>query len=89
MGCVIKQFSLDLSRSNQNKRWVTIPTDVRSKIKNIAEKVKGVTIPAIMPCVVAKQSVHLLSVHGNNTKALVMNISRDMLFALGGGYVML
>ncbi len=56
--------------------------NVKSKIDEITDNIKGLTIRTIMSCVICKQSSHLLSVHGNNKKMLVTNIPRDNLFAL-------
>ena len=82
MDCVVKQLSLAFIRTNQNKGWIDIPKNIKSKIDEIADKIKGSTIRTIMPCVISKSSAHLLSVHGNNKKTLVTNIPRDKLFEL-------
>ncbi len=82
MDCVVKQFPLTEIKSNQNKGWVAILKSVRTKICNIANKIKGTTIRSFMPCIIAKTSGHLLSVHGDNKKMLVTSIPRDSMFAL-------
>ncbi len=74
MDCVVKQFPLKGIKSNQNKGWVTIPKSVRTKICNIANKIKDTSIRSFMPCIIAKTSAHLLSVHGDNKKTLVTSI---------------
>ncbi len=80
MDCVVKQLSLEFIRTNQNKGWVDIPKNVKSKIDEIADKIKGLTIHTIMPCVIGKQCSHLLSLHGNNKKTLVASIPKYKLF---------
>ncbi len=78
-------FDNSLSRISSHikkKGWVSIPKEVKSKICEIADKIKGVTIQLIMPCVINKKSSHLLSVHGDNTKRLVANIPCNILFEL-------
>ncbi len=82
MDCVVKQLPLKSMETKQNNGWFDIPNTVRSKINEIADKIKGSTILTIMPCVISKPSAHLLSVHGNNKKTLVTNIPRDKLFEL-------
>ena len=82
MDCVVKQLPLGLIETKQNKGWIDIPNSVRSKINEIADKIKGSTIRTIMPCIIGKPSAHLLSVHGNNKKSLVTNIPKDKLFEL-------
>ncbi len=65
---VIKQFPIKEIKSNQNKGWVVIPKEVKSCICQIADKIKGVTIRSIIPCIVDNPNAHLLSVHGDNKK---------------------
>ena len=79
---VVRQFPLKEIKSHQNKGWVRIPKDIKSKINEIADKIRGVTIRTIMPYVTNKKSAHLLSVQGDNRKHLVTNIPRKTLFAL-------
>ncbi len=63
MDCVVKQLSLTFIRTNQNKGWVDISKNFKSKIDEIADKIKGSKIRTIMSCVIGKQSSHSLSVH--------------------------
>ncbi len=63
-----RQFPLKEIKSHQNKGWVRIPKDIKSKFSYIADKIRGVTIQTIMPCVTNKKSAHLLSIQGDNTK---------------------
>ncbi len=79
---IVQQFPLKEIKSHQNKGWVRIPKDIKSKISEIADKIRGVTIQTIMPCVTNKKSAHLLCVDGYNTKSLVRNIPCNTLFAL-------
>ncbi len=79
---VVKQFPIKEIKSNQNKGWVVIPKEIKSCICQIADKIKGVTIRSIMPCIVNNPNAHLLSVHGDNKKKLVTNMPQDELFAL-------
>ena len=82
MDCVVKQLPLGLIETKQNNGWIDIPQSIRTKINEIADRIKGSTIRTIMPCVISKSIAHLLSVHGNNKKTLVTNIPRDKLFEL-------
>ncbi len=79
---VIKQFPINEIKSNQNIGRVIFPKEVKSCICQIADKIKGVTIHSIMPCIVDNPNAHLLSVHGEKKKILVINILQDSLFAL-------
>ncbi len=79
---IVWQFPLKDIKSHQNKGWDSIPKEVKSKICEIANKIKGVTIWSIMPCVIKNKSSHLLSVHGENIKRLVKKIPRNVLFKL-------
>ncbi len=79
---VVRQFPLKEIKALRNKGWVRIPKDIKLKINEIADKIRGVTIRTIMPCVTNKKSAHLLSVQGDNRKHLVTNIPRNTLFAL-------
>ncbi len=79
---VINQFPIKEIKSIQNKGWVVIPKDVKSCICQISDKIKGVTICSIMPCIVDNSNVHLLSVHGYNKKTLMTSFPQDSLFGL-------
>ena len=79
---VVKQFPIKEIKSDQNKGWVVIPKEVKSCICQIADKIKGVTIRSIMPCIVQNPNAHFLSVHGDNKKTLVINIPGNSLFSL-------
>ncbi len=65
---VVRQFSLKEIKAHQNKGWVRLPKDIKSKINDIADKIRGVTIQTIMPFATNKKSAHLLSVQGDNRK---------------------
>ncbi len=57
---------------NESKGWIVIPKDVKSCICQIADKIKGATIRSIMSFIVDNPNAHLVSVHGDNKKALVL-----------------
>ncbi len=49
MDSVIRQFPFKEIKPNQNKGWVVISKDIKSKINLIANKIKGVAICLHMP----------------------------------------
>ncbi len=45
----VRQFPIKEVKSNINKGWVVIPENVKIKISEIADRIKGLTVCSINP----------------------------------------
>ncbi len=83
---IVKQFPIKEIKLNQKNGGVPFPKEVKSNICRIADKIKGVTICLIMPCIVEVPNTHLLSVHGEKRKHLWPTFHRIHCLPLTSNY---